>query len=412
MKQTARRFGSMLVMALLSAVAGCADSAEPASGTADNGEGGAGGAGARGDAATAADTDSQADTGTDPTGDAGHTPLVEAGSEGTDGDADVADDADVDPTDGGGNVVDGDAGAEGGVDANDTVVEPEPTRKVLNIHYEAQPNGWWCGPTATRIALSARMSSPPSLQWLADDLPTTVNGTDWIGQVTKTLNKVLKAERYRTTEMPNDPPTQAQHDQLWDDIMVSIGNNYALVTNIVAPPSNHPPGYPNNETIYHYFAVVGYDSDAMKVYIADPASFAGNQLYWLTFDQLATLIPPKGYSSYKCPEGMTSGPIDAKFRALGGCRSVVGGPVSAEAAASDGVGKYNEFEKGVIYWTAATGAHEVHGAILTKWKDLGREGSSLGYPTSDEYVVAGGRRSDFQHGSLTWTESSGDVTQQ
>lgn len=35
----------------------------------------------------------------------------------------------------------------------------------------------------------------------------------------------------------------------------------------------------------------------MTVHIADSASFSGNQLYWLTFDQLASLIPPKGYSA-------------------------------------------------------------------------------------------------------------------
>ena len=174
---------------------------------------------------------------------------------------------------------------------------PVVARKVLDHSYQVQETTYWCGPAATRVALSTRMT-PPSQGALANQLPTTVNGTDWIGQVTRTLNARLGGDFYVTTEMPNDPPTKAQRDQLWDDLTRSIDNGYGIVTNIVAPPNNHPPGYPA-ETIYHYFAVVGYDSDTNEVYIADSANFSGNKHYWLSFSQLATLIPPKGYSALK-----------------------------------------------------------------------------------------------------------------
>ena len=43
--------------------------------------------------------------------------------------------------------------------------------------------------------------------------------------------------------------------------------------------------------------VIGYDTDHNTVLIADSASFNGNQIYWLNFSQLASLIPPKGYSA-------------------------------------------------------------------------------------------------------------------
>ena len=167
---------------------------------------------------------------------------------------------------------------------------------VLNIQYQIQQTGYWCGPAATRIAISARKSSPPSQATLAAQLPTTTNGTDWIGQVTRVLNQHIGTGWYETKEMPNDPPTQAQRDLLWRDIVLDINNGYAIVANIVAPANNHPPGYPNY-TIYHYVTVIGYDSSDMTVKIADPANFGGNQIYWLTFNQLATLIPPKGYSA-------------------------------------------------------------------------------------------------------------------
>lgn len=127
-------------------------------------------------------------------------------------------------------------------------------------------------------------------------LPTTTNGTDWIGQVTRTLNARLGGPFYARTEMPNDPPTQAQRDTLWRDVIASIDANYPIVADIVAPPGNQPAGYPSNQTIYHYFAVVGYNAETRQVYIADSASFSQKH-YWLSFEQLATLIPPKGYSA-------------------------------------------------------------------------------------------------------------------
>ena len=172
-----------------------------------------------------------------------------------------------------------------------------PGWKVLEIDFQIQQTGYWCGPAATHNALSARLEAP-SQQQLANELPTTRNGTDWIGQITAALNHHIGGNPYVTTEMPNDPPTPAQRDRLWMDIVTSIDNNYPVVANIVAPAQNHPPGYPNY-TVYHYFTVIGYNQDTAEVFIADSANFSGNTLYWLGFDQLATLIPPKGYSAFR-----------------------------------------------------------------------------------------------------------------
>ncbi|WP_075849706.1 C39 family peptidase [Saccharomonospora sp. CUA-673] len=165
---------------------------------------------------------------------------------------------------------------------------------TLDIDYEVQETGYWCGPAATRIALSAQGVTRSQAE-LAEELGTHTGGTDHISQVTTVLNNHIGG--YETTEMPNDPPTQEQKDVLWDDIVSTIDNGEAIVANIVAPPGNQPPGYPSDRTIYHYFTVTGYNDAEGTVQIADPASFGGNQIYWLTFDHLASLIPPKGYSS-------------------------------------------------------------------------------------------------------------------
>jgi len=87
----------------------------------------------------------------------------------------------------------------------------------------------------------------------------------------------------------------------------------------------------------------------------------------------------------------------------------LGYPVTDETGTPDGVGRFNGFQGGAVYWTPRTGAHEVHGAILSTWASLGWERSALGYPVSDEFVVAGGRQSNFERGSISWTAATGAV---
>ena len=287
--------------------------------------------------------------------------------------------------------------------------------KVLAVHYERQTTGYWCGPTATRIALSARMN-PPSQGDLATQLHTTTDGTDSIARVTDVLNANLGGGTYESKLLPNDPPTANEKGRFWDDIVQSIDANYPIVANIVAPPSNHPPGYPNNATIYHYFTIIGYNPDTREAFIADPANFGGHSTYWLTFDQLATLVPPKGYAALptgtRCAggSGIARGAIGVTYRALGGCGSVLGAPKTDELSTPDGIGRYNVFEHGSIYWTAATAAHEVLGTIRDKYASTGWEAGPLGYPISGEYGVTGGRKSDFQHGSITWNAATNVAT--
>ncbi len=97
------------------------------------------------------------------------------------------------------------------------------------------------------------------------------------------------------------------------------------------------------------------------------------------------------------------GAIRSAWAALGWERSVVGYPTSDEKVTPKGDGRYNTFSKpGSIYWSPTSGAHEVHGLIRSRWLSLGAERSTYGYPISNEYAIPGGRRSDFQHGRLTY----------
>lgn len=160
-----------------------------------------------------------------------------------------------------------------------------------------------CGPATAQTIIRSRKNSLISEADLGRELRTHTGGTDWIGQFPAVLNRHIGGD-YRVVEMPNDPPTAAQKDRLWSDIVRSVDAGYGVVANIVAPASNYPravapsninPSY-SGGTVYHYFGVMGYaqDSRGRRAWIAD-SGFAPYG-YWISFDQLASLIPPKGYA--------------------------------------------------------------------------------------------------------------------
>ena len=104
------------------------------------------------------------------------------------------------------------------------------------------------------------------------------------------------------------------------------------------------------------------------------------------------------------------GDIRAKWAEIGWERSVLGYPVTDETGTPDGVGRYNHFAGGSIYWTPGTGAHVIYGDIRARWEALGWETSYLGYPTSDEVDFAdGGRANEFQNGGIYWWPDTGAI---
>jgi len=103
------------------------------------------------------------------------------------------------------------------------------------------------------------------------------------------------------------------------------------------------------------------------------------------------------------------GLILAHYQALGGPASFAGLPSSDETAVAGG-GRVSTFTGAAIYWSAGTGAHEVHGAIRSAYLSYGGPGSPLALPTSDEQPAPGGRQNTFQHGSITYNATTGTTT--
>ncbi len=107
----------------------------------------------------------------------------------------------------------------------------------------------------------------------------------------------------------------------------------------------------------------------------------------------------------------TQGAIEASWQSLGWEAGFLGLPVTDETETPNGAGRYNHFQGGSVYWSPANGAHEGHGAIRDAWARQGWEAGGLGFPTTDEYAVPGGRASSFQGGTLRFSFATGQATQ-
>ncbi|WP_181762833.1 hypothetical protein [Rhodococcus spelaei] len=115
-------------------------------------------------------------------------------------------------------------------------------------------------------------------------------------------------------------------------------------------------------------------------------NFVGGTIYWhpLAAPQAAFVggaIRDKwGQTGWEGPGGLLGYPTEDE--------KVVG---------SNGAGRMNRFERGVIYWSPTTGAHPVSGIILAEWTESGYETGYYGYPTGDEFAMNPGRKQVFQN---------------
>ncbi|PWW22929.1 uncharacterized protein with LGFP repeats [Geodermatophilus normandii] len=102
------------------------------------------------------------------------------------------------------------------------------------------------------------------------------------------------------------------------------------------------------------------------------------------------------------------GAILAKYYAMGG-PAYMGYPVAEEGQDRNASGVYySNFQDGDVVWSQATGAHVVRGAILRAWQAVGAAGGYLGLPTGDHVGAAGGGAvTDFQRGSIYWSQATG-----
>ena len=166
-----------------------------------------------------------------------------------------------------------------------------------------------CGPASVQTIIGAATGNYPAESTLGRKLGTSTRGTDYIGQFPTVLNEYMPG-RYVHRDLPGYPDAKGK-DEIWQHLKGSIDAGYGAVINIVAPPANYPkavapstisPRYTGG-VVYHYIAAMGYRDDGQrKIWIAD-SGFAPYG-YWISFDQLCSLIVPKGYAySTAVPKG-------------------------------------------------------------------------------------------------------------
>ncbi|BDY33145.1 C39 family peptidase [Mycolicibacterium mageritense] len=186
------------------------------------------------------------------------------------------------------------------------------TEKILPYDRSIVPQeyGWSCGPAATQVVLNSRgiIVAETSLLNQIEGIENPGrgddrDGTDYVGLIERVLDNIVPDACYTSVYLPQDPPSFGQKEALWANLKRSIDGGFGVVMNWVAPPSNKPRGVKGSVsprysggTTYHYVAAMGYDDNpaARAVWIAD----SGFQPfgYWISFDQCASLIPPKGYA--------------------------------------------------------------------------------------------------------------------
>ena len=183
-----------------------------------------------------------------------------------------------------------------------------------------QQTSWWCGPASCQVILNSRgtIKTERDLMLELERLEGNngwddQDGTDSIAQVATVLNRYVDGG-YLVRQMPNDPPTQAQKDLLWDDVVKSVDAGFGVVGNIAVPWSNFPKGTRGSVTpsytgnfVWHYLSIMGYADDGpggKHYWIADSGFKPFG--YWCSADQMASMIASKGYCAKPVGGGFLS----------------------------------------------------------------------------------------------------------
>lgn len=102
-----------------------------------------------------------------------------------------------------------------------------------------------------------------------------------------------------------------------------------------------------------------------------------------------------------------NGGIRSQYDNMGGLTGgYLGYPLGGEVCGQRDGGCYEWFQGGLIFWSPATGAQPVRGAIKAKYEQMGWHLSYLGYPATPETCVNGECVQAFQGGFLTWTPAA------
>lgn len=185
-----------------------------------------------------------------------------------------------------------------------------------------QETGHWCCPASIQTILAGRgiSESEAVIARQTEELEGNrgwddQDGTDYIGQGATVLNRYLPKAGYKVVDW-RGYPSAAQKAEFWTRITNAIDAGHGVLVNIDAPATNYPrgtrgsvsPAYGGGEVL-HYIAIMGYydGPDGLHVWVADSGFRPFG--YWCSFDQMCTLIPPKGYAYPSTVQAVSAHPV-------------------------------------------------------------------------------------------------------
>ena len=100
-------------------------------------------------------------------------------------------------------------------------------------------------------------------------------------------------------------------------------------------------------------------------------------------------------------------PIISRWTSIGGTQSPLGQVESKEYRVTNGAAQV--FDRGRIFYSPRTGARELYGPILARYRRLGGPGSDLGLPRTAVKEKSTGHRATFQGGVVYSNRATGTV---
>jgi len=118
---------------------------------------------------------------------------------------------------------------------------------------------------------------------------------------------------------------------------------------------------------------------------------------------------PQGGSSGASSTVPQDHPGAVALRSALGANGWIGAATSGVQASTKG-GVFQSFERGVGYWSPATGAQFVGEPVLSAWGAYGYQTGSMGYPRSGGVVGVGGSRHQIFEGGIAYWRPGGRVS--
>jgi uncharacterized protein with LGFP repeats len=105
----------------------------------------------------------------------------------------------------------------------------------------------------------------------------------------------------------------------------------------------------------------------------------------------------------------TWGAIRSRWAAYRAENGHLGYPTTDHLCGLRGGGCAEQFQGGAVYWSPTTGAHATWGHVLTRWAAAGREAGGHGYPSAEPRcgLRNGGCSQPFQRGAIYWSAATG-----